>query len=232
MQIAQHERGEEIGLAVLVMVVDELLEIVTHVARTHVGRVGHYYSVSAGEITGLGEDEVGTVFELIEYKRELCLTTLSLAVLDSSRQREQRHQIRWGLYEGAVGVGLLVGVPSVGIEGRVVEVVELGDFVTGEALRRDALDIGLDLTALTEKTAILASGLHGEGEGGKVGGSFVDLHAEEIVFQNHAGDFVGGVAGFVVDAVEEVEGVGEHVTRAAGGVAYGEVFWGGDVECR
>ena len=197
------------------MVGDELLELVAHVAGTHVGRVGHYCGVLAGEVAGLGEDEVGTVSELIGYQRELRLTTLSLAVLDSSRQREQRHQIRWWLYEGAVGVGVLVGVPSVGVEGHVVEVVEFGDFVIGEVFRRDALDVGLDLAALAEETTVFASGLHGEGEGGEVGGSFVNLHAEEVVFQNQAGDFVGGVAGFVVDAVEEVEGVGEYVAGAA-----------------
>ena len=42
------------------MVVDELLKLVAHVARTHVGRVGHYRGVLAGEVAGLGEDEVGT----------------------------------------------------------------------------------------------------------------------------------------------------------------------------
>lgn len=41
-QQAIYECGEEIGFAVLVMVVDELLKLVAHVARTHVGRVGHY----------------------------------------------------------------------------------------------------------------------------------------------------------------------------------------------
>lgn len=105
----------------------------------------------------------------------------------------------------------MVGVPSVGIEGHAIEVVEFGDFVIGETFRCDALDVRLDLAAFAEEAAVFAPGLHGEGEGGEVGGSFVDLHAEEVVFQNQAGDFVGGVASFVVDAVEEVEGVGEHV---------------------
>lgn len=59
-QQAIYECGEEIGFAVLVMVVDELLKLVAHVARTHVGRVGHYRGVLAGEVAGLGEDEVGT----------------------------------------------------------------------------------------------------------------------------------------------------------------------------
>ena len=111
-----------------------------------------------------------------------------------------------------------------------VEVVEFGDFVIGETFRCDALDVRLDLAAFAEEAAVFAPGLHGEGEGGEVGGSFVDLHAEEVVFQNQAGDFVGGVAGFVVDAVEEVEGVGEHVAGAAGGVADGEVFGRIDLE--
>ena len=59
-QQAIYECGEEIGFAVLVMVVDELLKLVAHVARTHVGRVGHYRGVLAGEVAGLGEDEVGS----------------------------------------------------------------------------------------------------------------------------------------------------------------------------
>lgn len=51
------------------MVVDELLKLVAHVARTHVGRVGHYRGVLAGEVAGLGEDEVGTFGQTLIEKR-------------------------------------------------------------------------------------------------------------------------------------------------------------------
>ena len=49
------------------MVVDELLKLVAHVARTHVGRVGHYRGVLAGEVAGLGEDEVGTFGQTLMF---------------------------------------------------------------------------------------------------------------------------------------------------------------------
>ena len=79
-QQAIYECGEEIGFAVLVMVVDELLKLVAHVARTHVGRVGHYRGVLAGEVAGLGEDEVGTFGQTLIEKGVL---PPSLATLDS-----------------------------------------------------------------------------------------------------------------------------------------------------
>ena len=63
------------------MVVDELLKLVAHVARTHVGRVGHYRGVLAGEVAGLGEDEVGTFGQTLIEKGVL---PPSLATLDSS----------------------------------------------------------------------------------------------------------------------------------------------------
>ena len=73
-QQAIYECGEEIGFAVLVMVVDELLKLVAHVARTHVGRVGHYRGVLAGEVAGLGEDEVGTFGQTLIEKGVLPIT--------------------------------------------------------------------------------------------------------------------------------------------------------------
>lgn len=60
------------------MVVDELLKLVAHVARTHVGRVGHYCGVLAGEVAGLGEDEVGTFGQTLIEKGVLSPPPVSL----------------------------------------------------------------------------------------------------------------------------------------------------------
>ena len=62
------------------MVVDELLEIVAHVARTHVRWVGHHCGVLTGKVAGLGEDEVGAFGQTLIEKGVLFP---SLATLDS-----------------------------------------------------------------------------------------------------------------------------------------------------
>lgn len=90
-QQAIYECGEEIGFAVLVMVVDELLKLVAHVARTHVGRVGHYRGVLAGEVAGLGEDEVGTFGQTLIEKGVLPPPPVSLrSTAPSSEGAEAR----------------------------------------------------------------------------------------------------------------------------------------------
>ena len=53
--IAQNERGEEIGFAILIMVLHELFKLATHVLRTHIWRVRHHCRVFTCEVPCLSK---------------------------------------------------------------------------------------------------------------------------------------------------------------------------------
>lgn len=67
-----------------------------------------------------------------------------------------------------------------------------------------------------EEAAGLFSRLEDEGQLGELRGAGADLQAVEIVPQDEGGNLGGDVAFLLVDEIEEVEGVGEHVTAADG----------------
>ena len=56
LSVAQNERGKEVSLAILIMVLHELFELGAHVLCSHVWRVRHYCRVFAGKIPCLGEN--------------------------------------------------------------------------------------------------------------------------------------------------------------------------------
>ena len=86
------------------------------------------------------------------------------------------------------------------------------------------------LTCLVEEGTLPGPSLHGEGEGGKRSGARVDLGAVEVVGEDQPRDVGRGVALFLVDGVEQVERVGEHVAGATGGVDDFDLLGLGDLE--
>ena len=79
-------------------------------------------------------------------------------------------------------------------------------------------DADVRLQAAREATQTLPS-FHHQGEGGQRRGARVDLRAVKVVGEDQPGNLAGRVTFFFVDRVEQVESVGEHVARAASGVA-------------
>ena len=51
--ITQNERGEQVGFAILVMVLYELFEVAAHVLRAHIRRVRYHGGIFAGKILRL-----------------------------------------------------------------------------------------------------------------------------------------------------------------------------------
>ena len=67
-----------------------------------------------------------------------------------------------------------------------------------------------------ERALALGAGFHLKRKRGERGGAGADLQPVEVVREDLSGDLGGGVAFLLVDRVEQVEGVGEHVPGAAG----------------
>ncbi|OPZ47301.1 MAG: hypothetical protein BWY92_01819 [Firmicutes bacterium ADurb.BinA052] len=83
-------------------------------------------------------------------------------------------------------------------------------------------DVRLD--ALGEEPPLLGAGLHGQGKGGQFPGAFVNLDAIEVIREDLLRNLGGLVAFLLVDGVEQVKGIGEHVAGAAGRVANLDLF--------
>ena len=99
---------------------------------------------------------------------------------------------------------------------------EAVQLVRGELGRLDDTDPGLDV--LAQEAALPGPGLHHERERRERPGAAVDLGAAQIVREDQLGDLGGRVALLLVDLVEQVEGVGEHVPRAAGRVHHRQLL--------
>ena len=83
---------------------------------------------------------------------------------------------------------------------------------------------------LVEEGALAGAGLHREGKRCQCARTGVDLGAVEVLGEDQAGNVGRGVALLFVDAVEEVERVGQHVARAACGVDDLQFLGAGDFE--
>ena len=59
--------------------------------------------------------------------------------------------------------------------------------------------------------------LHRQGERRQRPGAFVDLDAVKVVGQDQARDLGRVIAFLLVDRMQEVEGIGQHMPRSAGG---------------
>ena len=82
-------------------------------------------------------------------------------------------------------------------------------FIRTERDRFDHADVWLDL--LVEEGPLLGASLHRERERRESSRPRVDLGAVEVVGEDQSRDLGRGVALLLVDGVEQVEGVGEHV---------------------
>ncbi|MNV17061.1 hypothetical protein D3C71_1078420 [compost metagenome] len=89
-------------------------------------------------------------------------------------------------------------------------------------------DVGLD--ALVEEAPLAGAGFHGQREGGQFPGAFVELDAVQVVGEDLFRDLGRIVAFFLVNGVEQVKGVGEHVAGTARRVADLDVFRAADPE--
>ncbi len=94
----------------------------------------------------------------------------------------------------------------------------VAQFVFREAHVAQLDDAGPDEVFGLEEATGLFPGLEDEGELGELGGAGADLQPVQIVPQDQAGDLAGGVALLLVNQDEQVEGVGEHVPAADGGI--------------
>ena len=79
--------------------------------------------------------------------------------------------------------------------------------------------MGLHSTPIAEEAPGLGACLHGQGEGRQIGSPLIDLHAVQIVGKNQSGDFARGIPLFLVDAVQQIESVGDHVSGTTCGIA-------------
>ena len=91
-------------------------------------------------------------------------------------------------------------------------------------------DAGPDEVLRLEESTGLFPGLEDEGQLGELGGAGADLQPVQIVPQDEGGDLGGRVAFLLVDEGEQVEGVGEHVPAADGGIAQADFLGFGDFE--
>jgi len=90
--------------------------------------------------------------------------------------------------------------------------------------------LNVRLHLLLEESAGTGACLHGQGEGGKACGSFIDFHAVQVVFENQAGNIARRIPLLLVDLIQQVERVGKHVAGTACRIAYGQVFRSPDCE--
>ncbi|MPM59901.1 hypothetical protein SDC9_106747 [bioreactor metagenome] len=105
------------------------------------------------------------------------------------------------------------------------EVVQLAG---GEGDGVKHADVRLDLPV--EERALLGTSPHGQGDRRQCPSAGVDLDAVEVVGQDQVGDLGWGVALFLVDRVQQVEGVGQHVAGSAGRINDLELRRSGDLE--
>ena len=85
-----------------------------------------------------------------------------------------------------------------------------------------------------EKTTVIAPRLHGQRKGRQRRRTRVDFHAVEILFQDQPRDVGRVVAFFLVDGVEQVEGIEQHVAGAGRAVANAQFLrraYGHDISC-
>ena len=72
--------------------------------------------------------------------------------------------------------------------------------------------------------------LHRQRKRGQSPGAVVDLDALQIMGQDQRGDLGGVETLFLLDRVQQVEGMGQHMSRAAGGIANTDVFGAFDAQ--
>ena len=129
--------------------------------------------------------------------------------------------LRW-LDERTIHVRLHISVPHRRIQVHTVLIIQFSDFAIGEFNRRDALNPRSHL--LPEEPAGTGTCFHGQCEGSKVRGSFVDFHAIQVVFENQSGNVARRVAFLLVNLIQQIERVCEHMAGATCRIAYGEFF--------
>ena len=72
--------------------------------------------------------------------------------------------------------------------------------------------------------------LHRQRKGRQRARAVVNLHPRQVVRQDQRGDLGRVIALFLVDGVEQVKGIGQHVPRPGGGIADADVFGAGDAQ--
>ena len=97
----------------------------------------------------------------------------------------------------------------------------------GPAPRGLAIPLTLALDA-PQETRIMLDGLHRQGEGGKLHRAPIHVRTVQVLLQDQASDLSGRVSGLDVHVPQDVEGIGEHVSRTAGRVDDAEVLGVGD----
>ena len=81
-----------------------------------------------------------------------------------------------------------------------------------------------------EEAAVVLAGAQGEHEARYLGSALVHLVAGEVLGEDEARNLALGVATLLVDAEQQLEGVGEDVAAAAGGVAEGDLLRAGHAD--
>jgi len=84
--------------------------------------------------------------------------------------------------------------------------------------------------ALGEEPPLPGASLHGQREGRQLPGAFVDLDAVEVIREDLPRDLGRLVAFLLINGIEQVEGIGQHVAGTAGRIADPDLFRRADTQ--
>ena len=196
----------------------------------HIRRIGHDDVIPLGERLGLFEHAQD--FEVRLAQEELAAEVLRL---DGAAGAGDGPFVEARLDERAEVLRLLelVEQPEHGLIEEVAQpegVDVVAQLVFREAHVAQLDDAGPDEVFGLEEATGLFPGLEDEGQLGELGGAGADLQPVQIVPQDEGGYLGGRVAFLLVDVGEQVEGVGEHVSAADGGIAQADFLGFGDFE--
>ncbi|CUH64717.1 hypothetical protein TL5118_00987 [Thalassovita autumnalis] len=91
-------------------------------------------------------------------------------------------------------------------------------------------DVGLRLHPQESPPPQPCRRLHRQRKGSQRARAVINLHPGQVVRQDQRGDFCRVITLFLVDGVEQVKGIGQHVPRARRRIADADIFGAGDLQ--
>ena len=197
---------------------------------SHIRWIGHDDVIPLGERLGLFEHAHDFAVRLAKEK-----LAAEILRLDGAAGEGDGPFVETRLDEGAEVLRLLELVEQ--LQHRLIEEVAQpeGVDVVAQLVFREAHvaqldDAGPDEVFRLEEATGLFPGLEDEGQLGELGGAGADFQPVQIMPQDEAGNIARRVAFLLVDEIQKIECVGEHVPAAHGGIEQSNILGLGNAE--
>src|SRR5690606_35917251 len=224
-QVALDEHRKQVGFTAREVLLGPSAQARVHALTSHVRRVSHDYCVARAQrvshaqnsqdfLVRLGQEQVAAhVFALQRGQH--------IGHVGDLRHDQRAEVVDFAellqRFTKAVGEQVTADKAHVLVQLFTAEdhLLQHGD------VRRDAF---------IEEAPLTSTGFHGERKGSQFSCTLIQLDAEKVVCEDLFRDLSRVIALLFVHRIQQVEGIGEHVTGAARRIADFYVLWAGDLE--